>query len=93
MPPNTCQLDTVPTAKLQEILDGCLPSLTHLVNSSLDQGKFCEEWKEAIVKLLIKKVSLGTQNSNYRPVSNLCFISKVVEKVNTRPIQPALPGT
>ena len=55
IPPKTCQLHIVPTAKLKEILDGCQPSLTHLVNSSLDQGKFCEEWKEAIVKLLIKK--------------------------------------
>ena len=53
----------------------------HLVNSSLDQGKFCEEWKEAIVKTLIKNITIGTQNSNYRPVSYLCFISKILEKV------------
>ena len=32
-------------------------------------------------KPLIKKVSLGTQDSKYQLVSNLCFISKVVEKV------------
>ena len=81
MPPKTCKLDTLPTAKLQEVLDGCLPALTHLVSSSLDQGKFCEEWKEALVKPFIKKVALGTQNSNYRLVSNLSFISKIVEKV------------
>ena len=81
MPPKTCKQDTLPTGKLQEVLKGCLPALTHLVNSLLDQGSFCEEWKEAIVKPLIKKITLGTQNSNYRPVSNLCFISKVVEKV------------
>ena len=81
MPPKTCVLDTLPTAKLQELLEGCLPALTYLVNSSLDQGRFCEDWKEAIVKPLIKKIALGTENSNYRPVSNLCFISKVVEKV------------
>ena len=80
MPPKTCALDTIPTAKLQELL-GCLPVLTHLVNSSLGQGIFCEDWKEVIVKPLIKKIVLGTENSNYRPVSNLCFISKVVEKV------------
>ena len=81
MSSKTCQLDEVPTAKLQEILEGCLPSITHLVNSSLGQGKFCEEWKEAVVKQLIKKTELGTQNSNYRPVSNLCFISKIVENI------------
>ena len=76
MPSKTCQLDNVPTAKLQEILEGCLPSITHLVNSSLDQGKFCKEWKEAVVKAINKE-----ENSNYRPVSNLCFISKIVEKI------------
>ena len=81
MPSKTCQLDEVPTAKLQEILEGCLPSITHLVNSLLGQGKFCEEWKEAVVKPLIKRRELGTQNSNYRLVSNLCFISKIVEKI------------
>ena len=81
MPPKTCALDAIPTAKLQELLEGCLPALTHRVNSSLGQGIFCEDWKEVIVKPLIKKIALGMENSNYRPVSNLCFISKVVEKV------------
>ena len=81
MPPKTCVLDMLPTAKLPGILEGHLPALMHLVNSSLGQGKFCECWKEAIVKPLIKKISLGTQDSSYRPVSNLCFISKIVKKV------------
>ena len=81
MQPKTCALDIIPTSKLQEILGGCLPAITHLVNSSLDQGVFCEEWKEALVKPLIKKKLLGTQNSNYMPVSNLSFISKIIEKV------------
>ena len=45
MPPKTCQLDLVPTIILQLILEGCLPSITHLVNSSLDQGNFCEDGK------------------------------------------------
>ena len=81
MQPKTCSLDIIPTSKFQEILDGCLPTLVHLVNRSLDTGDFCEDWKEALVKPLIKKKSLGLQNSNYRPVSNLSFISKILEKV------------
>ena len=55
--------------KLKEVLEGCLPAITHITNSLLDSGSFCEEWKEAIVKTI------------YRPVSNLGFSSKVVEKV------------
>ena len=87
MPSKTCQLDQVPTSKLQEVLEGCLPAITYIVNRSLDQGEFCDNWNEALVKPLIKKKELGTQNSNYRPVSNLSFISKIVEKNHTRPIQ------
>ena len=81
MKPKTCALDLIPTSKLQEIIEGCIPAITHLINSSLDQGAFCDIWKEALVKPLIKKKLLGTQNSNNRPVSNLSFISKIIEKV------------
>ena len=80
MQPKMCALDIIPTSKLQEVLVGCLPAITHLVNSSLDQEAFCKDWKEALVKPLIKKKSLGTQNSNYRPVSHLSFISKIIER-------------
>ena len=80
MPPKTCKLDQIPTNKLQEILDGCLPALLHITNRSLELGEFADGWKEALVKPLIKKKQLGTVNSNYRPVSNLSFISKIVEK-------------
>ena len=36
MQPKTCALDIIPTSKLQELLDRCLPAITHLVNTSLD---------------------------------------------------------
>ena len=81
MPLKTCQLDIIPTDKLKEVLEGCLPAVTHITNSSLHTSSSCEEWKEAIVKPLIKKPSGGLVKTNYRPVSNLGFISTVVEKV------------
>ena len=81
MPSKTYQLDIIPTDKLKEVLEGCLPAITHITNSSLDTRSFCEEWKEAIVKTLVKKPSGGLVKTNYRPVNNLGFISKVVEKV------------
>ena len=43
-------------------------------------GHFFKDWKLAIVRPLIKSLKKGTEKSNYRPVSNLQFISKVVEK-------------
>ena len=39
------------------------------------------EWKIAIIRLLLKKLGLTLIHSNYRPVSNLPFLSKVEETV------------
>jgi hypothetical protein len=48
----------------------------------LSLGVVPEDMKKAIVKPLLKKTTLDPDNlKNYRPVSNLTFISKLVEKV------------
>ena len=39
------------------------------------------EWEPARVKLLIKNQGADLEKSNYHPVSNLPFLSKMVEKV------------
>ena len=54
--------------------------MTKILNLSLEEGKFCITWKTAIVCPLLKKLGLALINQNYRPVSNLPFISKVIEK-------------
>ena len=81
MSSKTCALDIMPTARLKEVLGTIPPSLTNIVNKSLAQGEFYTNWKEALVKPLVKNRKLGTTLTNYRPVSNLQFISKIVEKV------------
>ena len=81
MSSKTCALDIMPTARLKDVLGTILLSLTHIVNKSLAQGEFYTNWKEALVKPLVKNRILGTTLTNYRPVSNLQFISKIVEKV------------
>ena len=80
MKSKSCELDTVPTHILKEILPACLDSVTTAVNLSLTTEEFSGEWKTAIVWPLLKKTKLELINKNYRLVSNLCFISKVVEK-------------
>ena len=42
-------------------------------------GTFPLDWKTAIVRPLIKKAGLERSKKNYRPVSNLCSLSKLVE--------------
>ena len=51
-----------------------------MVNISLTEGVFADNWKVALVRPLLKKPSLEQVPSNYRLVSNLSFISKVTEK-------------
>ena len=70
-------LDPMPTSLFVECLDE-LPAVTHIINSSLVSGVVPPEFKTAIVKPLLKKPSLDYNNlKNYRPVSNLSFLSKI----------------
>ena len=76
-PTKSYLLDPVPTFLLKYCVEILLPSITKLVNLSLAQ-----KFKKAVVTPLIKKASLPNEDlQNYQPVSGLCFMSKVVERV------------
>jgi len=52
-----------------------------MVNASLEEGRLPISQRHAIVTSLLKKPGLDTADmSNYQPVSNLGFMSKVVER-------------
>jgi hypothetical protein len=54
--------------------------LCYIINTSITSGKFPGRWKEAKLIPIHKKGD--TQDvRNYRPVANLCVISKVLETV------------
>ncbi len=79
----SCQLDPIPTSLLKDkkILPILLPLITDLINASLQDGLFPSELKLALVIPLLKKLGLLCELFlNYRPVSNLPFVSKVIEK-------------
>ena len=78
----SCPLDPIPTSLLKDTLDILLPNITSLINKSLALGKVPACFKKALVKPLIKKSTLDPEElKNYRPISNLPFLSKVLEKV------------
>ena len=57
-------------------------SVGTLTNRSLVTGCFPSEFKQAIVRPLLKKSGLdATDLKNDRPVSNLSFLSKLLERV------------
>ena len=78
----SCLLDPIPTVLLNEIIPQIAPSITHLVNACLSTGVFPSDMKTAVVQPLLKKSTLDKEVlKNYRPVSNLSFVSKIIEKV------------
>ena len=78
----SCDLDPIPSKLLIECLDCILPSLTDLLISSLASGIFPQCFKSALVTPILKKRCLDHNNlSNYRPVSNLCFIANILEEL------------
>ena len=54
--------------------------LTKIINKSLTGGIFPKIWKQAIVTPILKKGN-AQDKSNYRPVSCLMVLSKVLEKI------------
>jgi hypothetical protein len=78
----SCPLDPIPTALLKQCSGLLLPTITKIVNQSLASGIFPSSLKHALVRPLLKKSHLDPEDlKNYRPISNLAFLSKVIEKV------------
>ena len=82
LPSKSCSLDPIPTTILKECIDDLLPFLTAMCNASLLEGHLPVSQRHAIITPLIKKPHLDAADvKNYRPVSNLTFVSKVVERL------------
>ena len=79
-PNKTCYLDPIPTQLIKSSLHVLAPTLKKLINTSLSTGHFQSAWKRAIIRPKLKKPNLDPILSNYRPLSNLSFLSKLTEK-------------
>ena len=79
MQTKSCEIDAIPTTLLKQMLPAIIPTVTKIINISLEHGVFCSTWKEAIVRPLLKKFGLELHKKNYRPVSNLKFLAKLLE--------------
>ena len=75
-----CELDSIPTTMLKKMLPKVILLITKIVNILLGEGCFCREWTTAVVRPLLKKLGLQLVFTNYRPVSNLTFVSKIIEQ-------------
>ena len=67
-----CCLDPVPTWLLKALTNTVLDVIARLINASQ---------QHALVKPVLKKSQLDpTDPNNYRPISNLSFLSKLLER-------------
>ena len=80
MATKSCEFDPIPAMVLKRFHKDLAPIITRIVNISLQTGTFAMAWKTSIIWSLLKKDGLDLILANYRPVSNLSFISKVIEK-------------
>ncbi len=79
---STCPLNTLPRSFFKSVLNCLEADLLEVVNASLLSVTFPNSLKTAVVKPLLKKCNLdNTMLSNYRLISNLPFIGKIIEKV------------
>ena len=75
-------LDPIPTFLLKECIDDLSPWLLRIIVESLKTSINPSVLKKAVIKPTLKKASLDPDMlKNYRPVSNLSVISKLLEKV------------
>ncbi|XP_051242969.1 uncharacterized protein LOC127355793 [Dicentrarchus labrax] len=80
--PSTCLLDPIPTRLLKEVVPLIGTSLLDMIRLSLLSGYVPQSFKVAVIKPLLKKPTLDPGVlANYRPISNLPFLSKILEKV------------
>jgi len=83
-PTKSCDLDPLPTRLLKDpiVLSSLVPYITAIINHSIVSASVPQCFKQANILPYLKKPGLDVEDmKNYRPVSNLSFLSKVLERV------------
>jgi len=94
LPNKSSPLDYIHTSLLKSCSDVLTPLIVHLVNLSFTEGHFPSQFTRAQVTPLIKKEGLDISDpANYRPISNLNTISKVMERLCLVRLLPHIAST
>ena len=81
-PSKSCSLDSWPTFLVLDYLNILITPITSIISIALEQGKYPKLFNQAHVTPILKKSSLNKEVfKNHRSVSNLNFISKILERV------------
>ena len=88
-PNKSCCLDPLPTWLFKICAESIIPLITVIVNMSLSTATMPRDLKVAMLIPLIKNIVLNPDIlNNFRPISNLPFISKIIEKVIASRLNP-----
>jgi len=89
MPPKSSPVDFIPTSIIKNCSLTFSAIIARLANLSFSEGIFPASFKVASVTPLLKKPSLDSANvANFRPISNLNNISKMLERLFLARLQP-----
>lgn len=86
---NSTGADNLNAFILKLFIDRVSVVLTHIINLSFEQNIFPDRWKLAII-IPIPKIPFPLKESDFRPISLLCTLSKVIEKLASRQISSYL---
>ena len=88
-PWKSSDLDPIPTLLAKDCIDISIIPITSIINLLLTEVSFPLHFNSSHVSLLLKKPSFNTDSiNNYRSVSNLSFLFKVLEEVVVNQINP-----
>jgi len=77
----SCSLDPMPTWLLKLCCDELVPIITTIINTSISTGEFPVPYKTANLLPHLKKDNLDHEIlKNFRPISNLQYVSKLLER-------------
>ena len=90
-PNKSCDLNPLPTGLMKKCVDHFLPLITAVINRSMDESVMPLCLKRATITPLLKRSGFNKEDmKNYCPISNLPFISKLIEKLVARRIEELL---
>ena len=78
----SCTLDPIPIQVLKEHVGSLVPIIMKMVDMSMSSGTVLPSIKMALLTPLLKKTTLDPNTlKNYRPVSNIPYLSKVLGRI------------
>lgn len=84
-------VDDFPSCLIKSCSTSFSVIISNLANLSFTQGKFPSNYKRAQITPILKKPTLNSDDpANYRPISNLNSMSKLLERLALARISPAI---